>query len=153
MPTEWSTDADDTPDPGVGTPPGTLHDWSPVVDRGPEAASEARSPDSPEHDQSRSDIVVGADGEDEMHRSAVDAVDGLLDEVELALSRLDDGTYGRCEECGEAIDDGRLAELPIVRICGRCDPDEPHLGANAGRPTDAHVAEPATAGPAGPGGV
>ena len=64
--------------------------------------------------------VDGAGAEEDLHRSAVDAVDALLDEVELALARLDDGTYGRCEECGSPIDDDRLAELPIVRTCGRC---------------------------------
>ncbi len=64
------------------------------------------------------------DGEQETHRSAVDAVDGLLDEVELALTRLDDGTYGRCEECGDPIDDDRLAESPIIRSCGRCSASE-----------------------------
>ena len=62
-----------------------------------------------------------SEAEEELHRTAVDAVDGLLDEVELALARLDDGTYGRCEECGNPIDDARLAELPVVRTCGRCD--------------------------------
>jgi RNA polymerase-binding transcription factor DksA len=62
----------------------------------------------------------GTEGEEEAHRSAVDAVDGLLDEVELALARLDDGTYGRCEECGSPIDDARLAGSPIERTCGTC---------------------------------
>ena len=60
------------------------------------------------------------EGEEEAHRSAVDAVDGLLDEVELALSRLDDGTYGRCESCGAAISDTDLAERPLVRECRTC---------------------------------
>ena len=64
------------------------------------------------------------DGEDALHRSAVDAVDGLLDEVERALSRLDDGTYGHCELCGEAIDDDRLAGRPTASTCGPCgDPE------------------------------
>ena len=44
-----------------------------------------------------------------LHRSAADTVDALLDEVELALARLDDGTYGRCETCGAVIDDAVLA--------------------------------------------
>jgi RNA polymerase-binding transcription factor DksA len=50
----------------------------------------------------------------------IDAVDALLNEVEQSLSRLDAGTYGRCEECGEPIDDARLAELPTARTCGAC---------------------------------
>jgi DnaK suppressor protein len=60
------------------------------------------------------------EGEEEAHRSAVDAVDGLLDEVELALARLDDGTYGRCEACGALIDDSELAVGPLVRECRPC---------------------------------
>jgi RNA polymerase-binding transcription factor DksA len=60
-------------------------------------------------------------GEEAAHRTAVDAVDDLLDEVELALARLDDGTYGRCEECGEPIGDQRLEGLPTARTCARCD--------------------------------
>lgn len=63
---------------------------------------------------------AGQDGEEEAHRSAVDAVDELLDEVELALARLDDGTYGRCETCGSPIDDAELAQLPLVRACRPC---------------------------------
>jgi hypothetical protein len=50
----------------------------------------------------------------------VEGEDELLDEVELALARLDDGTYGHCEECGSPIDDARLAGSPIVRTCGGC---------------------------------
>ncbi|MGA2836448.1 MAG: TraR/DksA family transcriptional regulator [Acidimicrobiales bacterium] len=76
----------------------------------------------------RDDVVTS---EDEAHRTAVDAVDGLLDEVELALARLDDGTYGRCEECGEPIGDERLEELPIVRTCSRCGGSGPPLTPSA----------------------
>ena len=116
MPTEWSTDAHNSPEPGDGAP---LQDFptdrSSGVDEAPETGSDAPSPG---WEGSRAAAEGAADDEDEMHRSAVDAVDGLLDEVELALARLDDGTYGRCEECGEAIDDGRLAALPIIRTCG-----------------------------------
>lgn len=50
----------------------------------------------------------------------IDAVDALLNDVEQSLSRLDAGTYGRCEECGEPIDEARLAELPTARTCGTC---------------------------------
>ncbi len=50
----------------------------------------------------------------------IDEVDALLNEVEQSLARLDAGTYGTCEECGEPIDDARLAELPTARRCGTC---------------------------------
>ena len=40
-----------------------------------------------------------------------------LDDVEHALSRLDDGTYGVCEVCGEPIGDARLEVMPATRFC------------------------------------
>ncbi len=40
-----------------------------------------------------------------------------LDEVALALDRLEDGTYGRCEECGVAIAPARLEAMPATRFC------------------------------------
>jgi len=67
-----------------------------------------------------------ADGTIDAHRAAVDVVDGLLDEVEHALARLDarldDGTYGRCEACGTPIPDTELAEQPLVLVCSSCGP-------------------------------
>jgi len=50
----------------------------------------------------------------------IDAIDALLNEVEQSLASLDASTYGRCEECGEPIDDARLAESPTARRCGAC---------------------------------
>lgn len=40
-----------------------------------------------------------------------------LDEVERALAKLDDGTYGRCETCGEPITEPRLEAMPATRFC------------------------------------
>lgn len=40
-----------------------------------------------------------------------------LDEVERALRKLDDGTYGRCETCHEPIADARLEAMPATRFC------------------------------------
>lgn len=57
-------------------------------------------------------------------RSQVDAlvrqVSQHLDEVEAALARLDDGSYGRCEVCGQAIAAGRLEARPTARTCVGC---------------------------------
>ena len=112
MQTEWSTPDGDAAD----APAASAHDTAPHGASGPPGDGAVGA---------RATGAVGAEdeplGEEELHRSAVDTVDGLLDEVERALTRLDDGTYGRCEACGEPIDDERLAALPIVRSCGRCD--------------------------------
>lgn len=40
-----------------------------------------------------------------------------VDDVERALERLDDGTFGRCDVCGEAIAEDVLAETPAARTC------------------------------------
>jgi RNA polymerase-binding transcription factor DksA len=44
-------------------------------------------------------------------------VEADLAGVESALRRLDDGSYGRCEVCGQAIDDAELASRPTARAC------------------------------------
>lgn len=41
-----------------------------------------------------------------------------LDEVEAALARLDDGTYGTCRVCGAAIPDAVLEQRPQAGLCG-----------------------------------
>jgi RNA polymerase-binding protein DksA len=43
-----------------------------------------------------------------------------LDEVVGALARIDDGTYGHCQDCGVAIPAERLQARPAARYCVRC---------------------------------
>ena len=43
-----------------------------------------------------------------------------LTEIDGALRRLEEGTYGLCEGCGKPIPAGRLELLPHVRCCVRC---------------------------------
>lgn len=40
-----------------------------------------------------------------------------LADVEGALVRLDNGTYGRCQECGEPISKARLEAMPATPFC------------------------------------
>ncbi|MCB1002950.1 MAG: TraR/DksA C4-type zinc finger protein [Acidimicrobiales bacterium] len=40
-----------------------------------------------------------------------------LADVEAALDKLGDGSYGRCEECGRPIGDARLEAMPHTRFC------------------------------------
>jgi DnaK suppressor protein len=44
----------------------------------------------------------------------------LLTQIDDALRRMDAGTYGRCERCGEAIESARLEALPYARLCLDC---------------------------------
>jgi DnaK suppressor protein len=43
-----------------------------------------------------------------------------LHQVEAALRRLDAGTYGLCERCGQAIRPERLSALPYATTCLPC---------------------------------
>lgn len=43
-----------------------------------------------------------------------------LAEVDAALARVDAGTYGVCERCGEPIGEARLDALPATRTCIGC---------------------------------
>src|SRR5438876_1125422 len=44
----------------------------------------------------------------------------LLRDVVSALQRIDDGSFGNCERCGETIGDKRLEALPFARHCIGC---------------------------------
>jgi DnaK suppressor protein len=41
-------------------------------------------------------------------------------EIDRALAKLDDGDYGVCDVCGEAISDERLEALPWATLCVTC---------------------------------
>ena len=43
-----------------------------------------------------------------------------LEDVERALSKFDDGTFGICEACGTIIELARLEALPSARLCMHC---------------------------------
>jgi RNA polymerase-binding transcription factor DksA len=43
-----------------------------------------------------------------------------LDEVEAAIARVAEGTYGNCERCGQAITPARLEAKPAARLCISC---------------------------------
>lgn len=44
----------------------------------------------------------------------------LLNKIKEALSRIDDGTFGTCEVCGEDISEGRLKARPVTTLCIDC---------------------------------
>lgn len=57
-------------------------------------------------------------------RGQVEALVGsLLDtlsDIDAALARFDNGTYGVCESCGGAISEARLEAMPAARRCITC---------------------------------
>ncbi len=57
--------------------------------------------------------------EREMDWTLEENAEHILGEIEQALARLDDGTYGTCAVCGEAIPEERLAAVPYATLCVR----------------------------------
>jgi RNA polymerase-binding transcription factor DksA len=49
--------------------------------------------------------------------SILESIELELVDVEHALKRIDEGTYGKCEACGKDIEDDRLAVIPAARFC------------------------------------
>ncbi|MDP8987556.1 MAG: TraR/DksA C4-type zinc finger protein [Actinomycetota bacterium] len=43
-----------------------------------------------------------------------------IEEIDRALAKIDEGSYGVCEKCGEAIPRERLKALPHAALCVRC---------------------------------
>ena len=41
----------------------------------------------------------------------------LLQKIERALKRMDEGTYGTCDRCGKPIEKARIKALPYVDLC------------------------------------
>jgi len=58
--------------------------------------------------------------EREQEMSLADNARDLLVQTERALSRLDDGTYGTCESCGQPIGKARLQAFPRATLCLTC---------------------------------
>ena len=55
--------------------------------------------------------------EREKDLSILENVEAELADIEHALARLTDGTYGTCEACGRPIDEARLEAMPAARLC------------------------------------
>lgn len=49
-----------------------------------------------------------------------ESLEDSLRRVEEALERFENGTYGRCEDCGRVIEWGRLKVLPYTSLCVNC---------------------------------
>lgn len=64
--------------------------------------------------------IASSERERELALTLGDRDRGKLSEIEEAIERLEDGTYGECEECGEPIAENRLRALLFTRVCVEC---------------------------------
>ena len=59
-------------------------------------------------------------GSDEMASQLAEFDSREITQIERALARLKQGTYGLCESCGGKIPVGRLNALPYTTLCIEC---------------------------------
>ena len=69
--------------------------------------------------------VFGADAatdafNEEMELTIMSAETETIREIDYALSRIDEGTYGHCEMCSEQVAPKRLKAIPYARYCIEC---------------------------------
>ena len=55
--------------------------------------------------------------ERERDLSLVNNVVDLMERIDKALAKIEDGTYGLCERCGKPIEKLRLKALPYANLC------------------------------------
>jgi DnaK suppressor protein len=64
---------------------------------------------------------IGSDNyEQEFTLSLIESDGGTLTQIETSLERIEEGTYGQCEECGAKIPKSRLNAIPYATLCVRC---------------------------------
>ena len=68
------------------------------------------------------DMADQASGNNEVHiQLKLKQTDAkILQAIEEALHRIDQGTYGTCRDCGEPIAEARLRAIPWTRVCITC---------------------------------
>jgi RNA polymerase-binding transcription factor DksA len=68
------------------------------------------------YDQHQADVGTET-FEREKDLSILERVESELVDIEYAMRRLDEGTYGACDACGKPIDEARLEAMPATRLC------------------------------------
>jgi RNA polymerase-binding protein DksA len=64
---------------------------------------------------------IGTDNfEQEFTLSLMQSEEVTLEHIENALERIEEGTYGQCEECGVKIPKQRLNAIPYATLCVKC---------------------------------
>lgn len=79
------------------------HEWRTLSERDIELEEEAQ----------KTDLTLLFDQLDEMEKNEIE-------EIDLALTKLAVGNYGRCEMCSNTISLKRLEILPATRLCRKC---------------------------------
>jgi DnaK suppressor protein len=81
----------------------------------------ARTDHANEHEVLDEAEVSEIDTQDEIQFALIQMKAEMLEKIEAALRRLDQGVYGDCFECGNEIAEARLKALPFAVRCRECE--------------------------------
>jgi DnaK suppressor protein len=66
------------------------------------------------------EMVGGSESDEEVALGLYRSFEATHSEVQAALQRIADGSFGRCEKCSKPIAQGRLEAVPYARRCAAC---------------------------------
>lgn len=78
-----------------------------------DTGGETNSPAGDQHVADHATDLV----ERELDQSLGENAENVVAEIDAALARIDDGTYGTCAVCGSAIPEERLDAIPYAILC------------------------------------
>jgi DnaK suppressor protein len=87
------------------------------------------SDDVGNNDEPRDRAAIAAEGEVRHHLA--DREQAELREIDAALRRIEEGSFGHCEKCNHAIGKQRLRAVPEARLCLDCGSGRPSTRAGA----------------------
>ncbi len=68
-----------------------------------------------------SDSEANEESSHDRYAAMLDELKGKLSDIDAALARISDGSYGFCTNCRQMIDTDRLAILPTATLCLSCE--------------------------------
>lgn len=71
--------------------------------------------------------LASSESEQSMHLRLRDRERVLLKKIDKMLEKIEEGTYGICETCGEEIGVKRLEARPVTDLCIRCKEEQEKL--------------------------
>lgn len=86
------------------------------------------TPGEPIETEPDENIIADRAEEWEERRGTLDVLETRLNNINHALQKIEMGTYGVCEICGQEIESDRLAANPASRTCKEHLEDEAVLG-------------------------
>jgi DnaK suppressor protein len=72
-------------------------------------------------DNAATDGDAAEESDHDRMAAQIDELNHRRDDIDQALMRISEGTYGFCGQCGEMIDTDRLGILPMATLCKNCE--------------------------------